>query len=60
MRIFAEGKQMDLDVNLLRIAVTVIGFISFMGILIWAYSLRKKADFQKAAMLPFNEETIKS
>ena len=51
---------MDLDVNLLRIAVTVIGFISFMGILIWAYSLRKKADFQKAAMLPFNEETIKS
>ena len=51
---------MDLDINLLRIAVTVIGFITFIGILIWTYSQRNKADFQKAAMLPFNEATIKS
>ena len=51
---------MDLDINLLRIAVTVIAFITFIGILIWTYSQRNKADFQTAAMLPFNEETTES
>ncbi|MBX7229314.1 MAG: cbb3-type cytochrome c oxidase subunit 3 [Burkholderiaceae bacterium] len=51
---------MNIDLNLLRIAVTVIGFITFIGILVWAYSQRNKADFEKAALLPFNEETIKS
>lgn len=50
---------MNIDLNLLRIAVTVIGFITFIGILVWAYSQRNKADFEKAALLPFNEETIK-
>ena len=51
---------MVLDVNFLRIVVTVIFFTAFVGIVMWAYSSRNKAQFEEAALLPFNEETIKT
>jgi cytochrome c oxidase cbb3-type subunit 4 len=30
--------------------------LTFIGIVLWAYSARRKNDFDEAAMLPFNEE----
>ncbi len=45
-----------LDVNTLRIAVTVLGFLCFLGICAWAYSRHARKGFDEAAMLPFSEE----
>jgi cytochrome c oxidase cbb3-type subunit 4 len=45
-----------MDINFLRSAVTVVSFLTFIGIVIWAWSRSKKADFDEAAMLPFQDE----
>jgi cytochrome c oxidase cbb3-type subunit 4 len=44
-----------------RSIVTLICLLAFVGIVIWAYSARRKSDFDEAAMLPFaDEEPINS
>lgn len=35
---------------------TVLGFITFVGIVYWAWSDRKKQDFEEAANIPFMED----
>lgn len=35
-------------------ALTVIAFLTFLGIVIWAYSRGRQADFDAAARLPFD------
>ncbi len=47
---------MEFDINTLRSIATVAGFITFIGILIWAYSSRNAADFNEAANLPFEQD----
>jgi cytochrome c oxidase cbb3-type subunit IV len=43
-----------------RSIVTLICMLTFVGIVIWAYSARRQSDFDEAAMLPFaDEETMK-
>ena len=42
-----------MDVNELRILVTVLSFIVFIGIVVWAWSRRNAARFDEAAQLPF-------
>ena len=39
-----------------RSIITVISMLTFIGIVLLAYSTRRKNDFDEAAMLPFNEE----
>ena len=39
-----------------RNVVTVISFLTFIGIVLWAYSGRRSADFETAANLPFADE----
>ena len=46
---------MTIDINLLRIAVTVVSFAVFVGIMAWAASGRNRARFEEAARLPFEE-----
>lgn len=42
-----------------RSIVTLICMLTFVGIVIWAYSARRQSDFDEAAMLPFaDEETM--
>lgn len=48
--------MMDMDVNDLRIAVTVMSFLAFIGIVVWAWSRRNLAGFDEAAQLPFVAE----
>jgi cytochrome c oxidase cbb3-type subunit 4 len=45
-----------MDMNTLRIAVTVVSFIVFIGILIWVWRNRHTSDFKDAANLPFKED----
>ena len=45
-----------MDINTLRSIVTVVAFVAFIGIVLWAYSARSKAAFEQAARLPFDEE----
>ena len=45
-----------MDINTLRSIVTVLAFVAFIGIVLWAYSDHNKAAFDQAARLPFDEE----
>jgi len=47
---------MELDINTLRSLATVVSFITFIGIIVWAYSRRNAADFEEAARLPFEQD----
>ena len=42
-----------MDVNTLRIAVTVLSFACFAGIWAWAWARGNRARFDEAAQLPF-------
>ena len=47
---------MDIDINDLRSAVTVVSFVTFLGIVWWAYGLKSsKKRFEEAANLPFSD-----
>ena len=37
----------------LRVIVTVVSFICFIGIVLWAFSRHRNQSFDEAAMLPF-------
>ena len=45
-----------MDVNTLHSIITVLSFAIFIGIILWAYSDRRKVAFDEAARLPFDEE----
>ena len=45
-----------MDVNTLRSIVTVAGLVTFIGIVLWAWSKRNAADFEQAARLPLEHE----
>lgn len=47
---------MELDVNTLRSVVTVVSFLTFLGIIAWAYARSNKRDFDEAANLPFDQD----
>lgn len=38
---------------------TVVLLVIFIGIVIWAYSRRRKKDFDEAARLPFSGDGVK-
>ena len=45
-----------MEINDIRAWHTVILLIAFIGIIFWAYSKRRKRDFDEAANLPFADE----
>jgi cytochrome c oxidase cbb3-type subunit 4 len=45
-----------MDLNTLRILVTIASFVVFVGIVIWVWRNRNTKDFKEAANLPFNEK----
>ena len=47
---------MDWDINTLRSVTTVLSFAMFVGILVWAFSRKRKVDFDRAAQLPFEQD----
>ena len=49
-----------MNINVLGSIVTVLAFAAFVAIVVWAYSGRRKAAFDEAARLPFDEEDDRS
>ena len=47
---------MSMDVNDLRTAVTVVSFACFAGIVVWAWSRRRRAAFDDCARIPFLDD----
>ncbi|MDI9332131.1 MAG: cbb3-type cytochrome c oxidase subunit 3 [Alphaproteobacteria bacterium] len=45
-----------MDINTLRIAATLVSFVTFVGIIAWALDRRKSQQFQDAAALPLNDD----
>jgi cytochrome c oxidase cbb3-type subunit IV len=45
-----------MDINDMRSVVTLVSFLTFVGIVAWAWSTRNKPGFDEAAELPFKDE----
>jgi cytochrome c oxidase cbb3-type subunit 4 len=45
-----------MDINFMRAVVTLLSFVAFVGILVWAWSGRNRARFDEAAQLPFQQD----
>jgi len=45
---------MDMDINFLRNVVTVVAFLTFLGIVWWAYAPARKADLERRGVLPYD------
>ena len=38
--------------------MTVVSFVTFMGILAWTYILRREHDFAATAAIPFDDDDV--
>jgi cytochrome c oxidase cbb3-type subunit 4 len=47
---------MDIGLNELRAAVTVAAFLTFLGIVAFAYSGRRKAAYERAARMALEDD----
>ncbi|MEJ2257015.1 MAG: CcoQ/FixQ family Cbb3-type cytochrome c oxidase assembly chaperone [Woeseiaceae bacterium] len=45
-----------MDINDFRGVITAVVFIAFIGIWAWAWSSRRKKDFDESAALPLEED----
>ena len=45
-----------MDVNLMRSVITAVLFVVFIGIVWWAWSKGRRADFEAAARLPLDDD----
>ncbi|MGI9293831.1 MAG: cbb3-type cytochrome oxidase subunit 3 [Pseudomonadales bacterium] len=48
-----------MDIDILRGLGTIFAIVAFISICIWAYSGKRKKDFDEAANLPFADEPDK-
>ncbi|MGE4474378.1 MAG: cbb3-type cytochrome oxidase subunit 3 [Stutzerimonas sp.] len=46
-----------MDIGTLRGLGTALVFVAFIGVVLWAYSSKRKKSFDEAANLPFADET---
>lgn len=56
MTVFAIDQIFSIET--LRSVSTVLAFTAFIAICLWAYSRKRKDDFDEAANLPFADEHI--
>lgn len=45
-----------MDINLIRAVITAVLFAVFVGIVLWAWSRGRHADFEAAARLPLDDD----
>lgn len=45
-----------MDLTIIRSIITVLMFVIFIGICFWAWSSKRKKEFDDAANLPFADE----
>ncbi len=46
-----------MDVNDLRIAVTVLSLLAFLGLLAWVAASRRRQAFEEAALIPLADDS---
>jgi cytochrome c oxidase cbb3-type subunit 4 len=44
------------SINTMRVVITVVSFLVFIGIFVWAWSGRRKRQFDEAARLPLDDD----
>jgi cytochrome c oxidase cbb3-type subunit 4 len=49
-----------MDIGIIRGLGTAVVFVAFVGLVLWAYSGRRKCSFDEAANLPFADEPDRS
>ena len=47
-----------MDYSLMQSIWTLVVLVIFVGIVIWAWSGKRKQDFDEAANIPFNEDDM--
>jgi cytochrome c oxidase cbb3-type subunit IV len=47
---------MSMDINVIREIVTVVSFVTFVGIVAWTVDPRRKSRFEQAAQAPLEDE----
>jgi cytochrome c oxidase cbb3-type subunit 4 len=47
-----------MDLNDVRILWTTLSFVGFVGIMIWAFSGKRKQQFEEAARLALDDEPV--
>ena len=47
-----------MDINTLRGLSTLFILLAFIGLVVWAYSSKRKKDFDEAANLPFADDDV--
>ena len=47
---------MTVDINDLRSLLIIVLFVSFIGLCVWAWSSRRRTDFEASAALPLEED----
>jgi cytochrome c oxidase cbb3-type subunit 4 len=45
-----------MDINDIRAVLTVLGFVGFIGIFLWAYGRGAQSEFETAQAIPFADE----
>ncbi|MEO7393196.1 MAG: CcoQ/FixQ family Cbb3-type cytochrome c oxidase assembly chaperone [Ramlibacter sp.] len=45
-----------MDITTLRIAATLVCFVTFIGILVWVYARADRGRFDEAARIPFDPD----
>lgn len=45
-----------MDLNDLRIVITLMSFAMFIGLVVWTWQRKRLAAFEQAARLPFEDE----
>ena len=45
-----------MDINTIREITTVVSFVAFIGIWVWAYSRRNRAYFEEQGRIPFQQD----
>ncbi len=49
-----------MDSTLLRAAILVVLMIGFIGTWIWAWSRKRKPEFDRAARMPLEEDAVRT
>jgi len=47
---------MEIDINVLRSAITLVSLAMFIGLMVWTWNRRQKHGFDEAAQLPFLDD----
>ena len=45
-----------MDLNDVRVLIIVVALVTFIGIVVWAYSGRRKQNFDKAARMALDDD----